>query len=237
MTGEHRIKRSLMKSEFGSEPVVLASFDPERRYRPLQSLRSKLLHFESGLCARCNNERTQPADRAFDDFFEAQKERLSRPDEHGIAVNEDLFKAEGPGVIPLAQYFAKLISCHLADQCQIRWRRLADFVLNPDIAFFPAFVVTNDPAASEYRESVGVRSYASNGGFGMVWSTDADSVVFLRSSRTFGETRVIFWFRPNEEEQAALKLEHPTIWREWREIALNPAVEPAADDLARLGLE
>ena len=57
LTGEHKIKASLLRSEFGTSNMVIGKFgDPASRPRLAQSAKSKAMHFASRLCIPCNTE-------------------------------------------------------------------------------------------------------------------------------------------------------------------------------------
>jgi hypothetical protein len=71
---EHRHKASDLRREFGraeyqARDVILARSDG----RPEELLRgpnASVAKFSNNFCARCNNERSQPFDRAYDTFIE-----------------------------------------------------------------------------------------------------------------------------------------------------------------------
>ena len=67
MTDEHRTKRSDLKAVFG-EPTQqdpLFYHDAEKRNVRVGSLKNKNLTWQDHLCPKCNNERTQPDDKAW----------------------------------------------------------------------------------------------------------------------------------------------------------------------------
>ncbi len=76
-TAEHRLKRSDAKASFG----VLTQARPgylhtdAARNQKVQTLGSPLMSFKSPICAQCNNERTQPHDRAWDTLAAALRAR------------------------------------------------------------------------------------------------------------------------------------------------------------------
>ena len=68
-TGEHRTKKSDLKAVLG-EPLPSAPFHfyQNGRWREIQSLNAKALKAPKSLCAFCNNTRTQPHDRAWEEL-------------------------------------------------------------------------------------------------------------------------------------------------------------------------
>jgi len=108
LTGEHKVKASAIRSQFKTEKMVIGvSGDAERKFRPAQGPKSKEFHFESRICKQCNNRRTQPADREFDQFHsrvetlhrEKRRLDLSRFDAAPVAHLSDL-SFEGQGAFP-----------------------------------------------------------------------------------------------------------------------------------------
>ena len=72
-SSEHKIKRSDLLRRFGRGPRRGAS--GLLHYRgdelvPIQGFSSKRLKFERSLCAHCNTTRSQPFDRAYDEFID-----------------------------------------------------------------------------------------------------------------------------------------------------------------------
>lgn len=69
-TGEHKAKRSDLRSVFGvptqSDPLYYHTH--EAKNRPVHGLNAKILKFPDQLCAKCNNARTQPHDRAWEEL-------------------------------------------------------------------------------------------------------------------------------------------------------------------------
>ena len=113
LTGEHKIKASALRAEFGRNKLVIG-----RRgegYRNAQSAGSKELHFKAPLCAECNGSRTQSGDLAFDRFGEIALRFGRRGDDPAMAFQDSRF-AEGSRLrLDLYRYFAKLLCCHLAE--------------------------------------------------------------------------------------------------------------------------
>jgi hypothetical protein len=66
-TGEHKTKKSDLKSVFGvpTQAQPLYYHDANRRNQLVRSLDAKILKSPSKICAECNNARTQPHDLAW----------------------------------------------------------------------------------------------------------------------------------------------------------------------------
>src|SRR5262245_32730302 len=66
-TGEHKTKKSDLKSAFGvpTQAQPLYYHDANRRNQLVRSLDAKILKSPSLICAKCNSPRTQPHDLAW----------------------------------------------------------------------------------------------------------------------------------------------------------------------------
>lgn len=116
-TQEHRIKRSDLVAEFGSEwPEALVHVRGDEPRGVIKSPNSQRVKFSRSLCARCNNERSQPFDeayRAFGDFAFAHEEEILR------SRVVDLRSVYGAGwrrsALDLARYVVKRAGCQIAE--------------------------------------------------------------------------------------------------------------------------
>lgn len=117
-TGEHKTKQSDLRAVLG-KPTQAQPFyyhDKNIRNRPIGSFRGDFLKSPSRLCALCNNQRTQPHDRAWErmsDWLRTKKP----PHRPGDVVRADriypLSATREMGNVQL--YFTKLTGCHLLE--------------------------------------------------------------------------------------------------------------------------
>jgi len=114
---EHKVKKSDLVRDFGpgpyQEPLVSARDGVERQ---VQGPNSKLVKFKPTLCAKCNNERSQPFDRSYDSYAEYVHGR----ERHILASRSiDLRAVYGSdwelGRESLMRYLTKHIGCRLAE--------------------------------------------------------------------------------------------------------------------------
>ena len=112
LTGEHRTKKSDLKAEIPRTPFYLHT-ETQRNIK-VQGYNSKALQSIS-ICARCNNERTQPFDQAWSTLSDylRSKPRLKG----GERVN---LKKIFPGAIHTSMlnvhlYFVKLFGCNIRE--------------------------------------------------------------------------------------------------------------------------
>ena len=128
LTGEHKIKKTDLQRNPVTHPGYLML--PEGGRQIIQGLKSKLLKFPNSICATCNNQRTQNADRSYDAFM---KENAHA---HGLATlkggDASNYSRENSVALThrteLARYFAKHLGCALDYQNFPVPRRLSRFV-------------------------------------------------------------------------------------------------------------
>jgi hypothetical protein len=115
-TGEHLIKASDLRAIFGSvrqtRPVYLTSAN--RKNLPVKGVNANIFKSAALLCGQCNNERTQPFDRA----WEALSRYLRKHGKLAGGDRIDLSKVF-PGsvhksMLSVHLYFVKLFGCLIA---------------------------------------------------------------------------------------------------------------------------
>lgn len=117
-TGEHMTKASDLRSMFGpvTQRAPLFFHTDERRNLPVPGINSAKLKFTSLLCARCNNDRTQPHDRAWAALSQYLRGRVP-PIRPGTVVR---LAPVFPGCVRASMldvhlYFLKLFGCLIAE--------------------------------------------------------------------------------------------------------------------------
>ncbi|WP_299846624.1 hypothetical protein [uncultured Paracoccus sp.] len=190
LTGEHKIKASLLKEEFGNRPAIISGKD---RPRILQSPRSKHAHFNAGICENCNTSGTQAADRAFDQLHRGLKQLrmdgLALTDENG----QSMCRLPSNVTLNSFRYFAKLLCCFLAEVGGPRSRSLSAFALglshhNP--IFLKISQVQNYEAALRELDTQG---FAQHGGLKFRFDDQKQCVTSLESSLSAGGIHYDFW--------------------------------------------
>lgn len=113
-TGEHLIKRSDLKQIFGEPQIGAPLFlhNVNKTNLKVQGLNSKALKLEKSLCSKCNNQVTQPYDRAWEQlsaFIAEHKDRL-RP--QSIIRADRVYATHSNLMMRYVQlYFVKLFGC------------------------------------------------------------------------------------------------------------------------------
>lgn len=104
------MKASALKSIFNNTPMgrVVSNYE---EVEIIENAKSKRFHFKSKLCATCNNVRTQPADKAFDLLWQKVEQLIA----DNISVDNESLCLSNQKRINVHRYFAKILSCQIAD--------------------------------------------------------------------------------------------------------------------------
>jgi hypothetical protein len=115
-TGEHGIKKSDLRAMFGkpTQKTPLFWHSHKRSNVKVGSLDATVLKLPSRLCAKCNNELTQPYDKAWSTFSAHVLDR-NPPLKAGDVVRADrVFRIGSNRAMRDVQlYFAKLFGCYI----------------------------------------------------------------------------------------------------------------------------
>lgn len=117
-SGEHRIKASDLRLAFGhvsqKEPLFL--HNAIQRNRPIKGIRSNVLKFDTLICRECNNQRTQPYDRAWQQLSEYLTTR-TEPIRAGdlLKLHKVFPGAVGERMLDIHLFFAKLFGCIIVE--------------------------------------------------------------------------------------------------------------------------
>ena len=112
-TGEHRTKASDLRAIFGRvhQHRPLYIHDAEQRNKVVPGLRSSALVFGALLCAECNNETTQPYDRAWEKLSKYLRNRSPLRRSQLICLQRVFPGAVKRSLLDVHLYFLKLFGC------------------------------------------------------------------------------------------------------------------------------
>lgn len=117
-SGEHLIKASDLKSLYGhvtqNNPIYVHT--SLKRNQPIPGIRSDKLKYRSRICSRCNNERTQPHDRAWEKLSNYLRNR--RPPIQGgtlIRLAKVFPGAVQRSMLGVHLFFLKQFGCLIAE--------------------------------------------------------------------------------------------------------------------------
>lgn len=239
LTGEHKIKASALRDEFGTNALAIGSHGADMgRLRFAQGARSKALHFKARLCAKCNNERTQAADREFDRFHSRVKAHFEAGRDPSEAFDEEEYRMDGEPYLNVFRYFAKLLCCHVAEVGGPRRVHVARFALGEVSQNCVWLQIKNDWQHRQLTAEFGPIDYAAHGGLVVYGDRSDGSPNAFHSTLTVGPIQYVFHSRLTWFEKLELKLLHPEFHSWCVERAGATSSEPMSEiDLRRLGLE
>jgi hypothetical protein len=116
-TGEHKTKRSDLRSAFGipTQDNPLYLHNAEGRNRRIGSLDAKVLKSPGKICLYCNSTRTQPHDRAWEKLSEALRTWTPAIGPGSIVRTKRIFPYNtAREMLNVHLYFVKLFGCHIA---------------------------------------------------------------------------------------------------------------------------
>jgi len=117
-TGEHKIKRTDLKSELGNptQDNPLYYNDGMRKNRRVGSLKADILKFSNRICAKCNNEWTQPYDRAWEQMSKWLRTREPPITVDAFVRGNRIFRYDTKREMQNVQlYFVKFFGCSIKE--------------------------------------------------------------------------------------------------------------------------
>lgn len=239
LSGEHKIKRSMITEEFGKAKMVIGSFgDEATKLRSVQGPKSKELHFEAKICKKCNNERTQKADREFDMLHSIARKILENGGDPAAAMSDGRYALGSESYLNVFRYFAKLLCCHLAQSGGPRPLHMAKFAIGEASQNSVWLTIDKDVTYEALKSSwEGELQYAAHGGLVVYGDKSSGSANGFHSTLTVGPVRYIFFTRLNWLEKLSLRFAHPK-FNEWCKEKVKTALESPISDQERdrLGL-
>jgi len=183
LTGEHKIKASLLRLEFGTRKTIISGKDSPKL---LQSPKSKHVHFKSKICKPCNSHRTQAADKAFDKLHDQLKQLL----DSGKALT-DMNNAPNVQLSPsekldISRYFAKLLCCFLVEVEGPRSKSISEFAIGQSVKNPIFWEILKDTDYQEKLRANDTLGYAEHGGLKFRFDDNKRLVRSIESSTIAG---------------------------------------------------
>lgn len=117
-TGEHEIKASDLKLTFGKidQKTPIYWLSSGKGFNEVGSFKSDKLKFPNRLCKKCNNERTQPYDRAWEKLSKVLKREVKGKTIQGyIDLNREFPSEDKDALVRHIQlYFVKIFGCFMS---------------------------------------------------------------------------------------------------------------------------
>lgn len=238
LTGEHKIKRTAIAKEFGSERMSIGTFGSDQpRYRQAQSPKSKAFHFRSRLCASCNGSRTQEPDKEFDRLHTHVLGLVQEGIEPTVAFDLPEYAVGAQGFNNVARYFAKLICCHLAEIDAPRPIYIARFAVGSFLQNRMSLGVHRDWTFEQLSGQSSDVKYASHGGLVVYGDKNTNAPNGFHSTLSLGPVQYVFFFRLDWKELLELRLFHSKFYA-WACAQVQQAKEQplSESERKRLGL-
>lgn len=236
LTGEHKIKASVLRLEFGQQTLVLGAMDSgERRLKPVQSVKSKHFKFGISICEQCNTSRTQPADREFDRFHQMALEKIKAGEDPATVFDLEQYAVGSEPYLNVFRYFAKLLVCHAAEVLAPIPKILAQFATGENSHNRIWLWVRNDPTYRNAAMQFGELSYAAHGGLVVYGDKTIGGPNGFHSMRTVGPLQYVFYLRLTDVEKVELQTGYSNFY-EWCVQRVKATKESPIPDEALLQL-
>jgi len=239
LTGEHKIKASALRKEFGKEALVIGvSGSKEQKMKPAQSTNSKHLKFNVFICEACNTSRTQRADREFDRFHELAMKKIECNEDPLLIFDMERYSKDSPSYLNLFRYFAKLLCCHIADVDAPIPTTLAGFAIEKKSVNRIWLEVKVDPTYQHALSHIKELQYAAHGGLVVYGDKNTSEANSFHSTITVGPIQYVFYIDLEHFEIMEIRNKHPD-FLEWCKSKVNAAKQnPISDSiLVQLGLK
>jgi hypothetical protein len=208
LTGEHKFKASALKALFKGAPMVVGRFDGTSKPRNAQGPKSKALHFAARLCANCNGAITQEPDREFDRFRQAMEAIAGDTIDPSAVFNHPRYAEGTDAFLHVFRYFAKILSCHVAESGGPRSIQITDFARGITRRNIILLHIDLDPTYQSWSQISGSHGYASHGGLKVPMNKQTRLPTGFESSLSFGPVRYTFWVKFSPVIGAALRFAH-----------------------------
>ena len=207
-SGEHKIKAAALRRIFGSDAMMIGTLESEKPLRLAQGPKSREFHFSAPLCGLCNNATTQPADKAFDRFSQTVARVQAAGADPASVFELEQYAVGSPEYLNVFRYFAKLLSCHLAESGGPRSLQITRFATSQNDDNKVRLHIDADPTYSDFAAELGVHQYAAHGGLVVTTNPETGLINSFRTSLTLGPVRYLFWVEFGATVALALRLFH-----------------------------
>lgn len=227
LSGEHKIKASVLREEFGRERLVIGR--QGEGYRFAQSTGSKAFHFAAPLCGECNSARTQPADLAFVEFHATVRQLTGDGKDPMEAFGCSRFSEGGVLRLDVFRYFAKLLCCHLAELGAPRQEEISDFAIGWSDENYILLGMDMDQNWARAQGEFSGLPYAAHGGLIVFGDREKFFPAAFFSTLTIGPVRYQYNARLTEEGQLRMQIETPDFFDWCRDRVREAASQPQSD--------
>lgn len=238
LTGEHKIKASAIRAEFGAEQMLVGQFDDVKAHRKFaQGPKSKALQFTSYLCADCNGARTQAADREFDRLHSLTLKLIEVGEEPIKAFENPRYLRGSTSYLNLFRYFAKLLCCHISDVGAPRPIHMSRFAVGEVHTNCVWLRVDKDWTYQRSSQVIGPHSYAAHGGLSVYLNKKTGFPTGFHSAISVGPVRYVFYSRLTWLQRQAIRIFYRQFCKWCIERAESDTEPMSLERKMRLGLD
>lgn len=227
LTGEHKIKASLLRDEFGKANLDIGSADSRNdQIKSAQSVNSKHLKFKVSLCEVCNTSRTQQADREFDQFHKAALEKLKYKEDPTTVFQLNRYSRDSDPYFNVFRYFAKILSGHMAAVNSPIPTILTQFAIGANSGNRIWLEVRSDPTYHLAATQLGNFQYAAHGGLVVSVDKNTGDLNRFHSTLTVGPLQYVFFMDLIEQEKIEIRTNHPVFYEKCLSKAADEIQNP-----------
>ena len=225
LTGEHKIKASTLRDEFGKRMLCIGQ--NILHLRLAQSSQSKRFKFKTRICEACNTDRTQQADREFDRFNRVAHEIIINGNDSAFIFQIPRYIEGSEPYLNLFRYFSKLLCCQMAEANAPCLKRLSDFAIGRSETNYVGLSIRNDQTYINISKlinsikndnvyDIGNLQYAAHGGLSVYGDESSGIPYAFSSTLTIGSIQYVFYMNLAEEEKYELEMEYPEFFERCR---------------------
>lgn len=208
LTGEHKIKASLIRAEFKDRKTVMAGMGKPRL---AQSPKSKTYQFKSRICELCNSSRTQVGDRAFDKLHRCLSDLHEKGSELTDQTHKPKCSLDANVQVDYFRYFSKILCCFLAEVGGPRSKTLSAFALGHQNSIPIYLNISKDEEYYSKLISFNSQGFAEHGGLKFLLDDSMQLVQSFASSLSIGGIRYEFWAQLSPLSQMELSMNFPEL--------------------------
>jgi hypothetical protein len=238
LTREHKIKASALRKELGKVPLSVGVMDSkELNFKPIQSTNSKFLKFNISICESCNTSATQKADKEFDRLNEVALDKIANHEKPEMVFKLKRYVTNSEPYLNVCRYFAKLLSCHLAQANAPMPKRLALFAIGKSDLNCIDLELKVDSFYAKLK-TYKIPHGAAQGGLIVEGDKSLCSPNAFSSTLTIGPLQYLFTIQLNETEEKEMAEDYPEFFKRCKKKIEETKENPfSKDTLFRLGIK
>lgn len=237
LTGEHKIKASALRKQFGNADLLVGISGSPEKMKPAQSTNSKRMKFGASVCNDCNSSRTQEPDQEFDRFHELALFKLSSNEDPASTFDLARYAEGSDAYLNVFRYFAKLLCCHIAAVDGPTPLAIAKFAIGESVQNRIWLELKRDPFYNELVQHIGEQGYAAHGGLVVYADKETHTPNAFHSTLTIGALQYVFHTQLSDAEKSELLAGHESFC-DWCRLKVGEAIDSPIPERARerLGL-